>query len=137
MNDINNFLAMDLPSLGGEFTLRKVAPGDFIFLEGQPGNAAYVIMRGEVQVTTEKANGEIVAINTMKAGEMFGEIALLTRECVRTATTTSVKGCDLLVIEPSAFEAHMLKVDLMTQYIMGQFCKRIVALTDRLRDETK
>ena len=135
MDDIDNFLAMDLPSFGGDFVLRKIAPGDFIFLEGQPGNAAYVIMRGEVQVTTEKANGELVIISRMKAGEMFGEIALLTPECVRTATTISEKGCELLVIEPAAFEAHMLKVDLMTQYIMSQFCKRIIALTDRLRDE--
>ena len=70
----------------------------------------------------------------MTAGDMFGEIALLTKECVRTATTMSDKGCELLVIERVAFEDHLLKVDLLTRYIMSQFCRRIVSLTERVRD---
>lgn len=133
-SDLSGFLAMDIPSVGGGFATRTIAPGDFIFLEGQPGDSAYIIMKGEVQVASQRADGEFVALTTMTAGDMFGEIALLTKECVRTATTMSDKGCELLVIERVAFEDHLLKVDLLTRYIMSQFCRRIVSLTERVRD---
>jgi CRP-like cAMP-binding protein len=133
-NELGAFLAMDIPSVGGGFATRSVAPGDFVFLEGQPGDCAYIIMKGEVQVASQRADGEFVALTTMKPGDMFGEIALLTEESVRTATTMSDKGCELLVIERVAFEAHLLNVDLLTRYIMTQFCRRIVALTGRYRD---
>lgn len=134
MSDINAFLAMDIPTVGGSFELRTIAPGDFIFLEGQPGDAAYIILKGQVQVVTQRADGEFVTLNTMGAGEMFGEVAMLTEEATRTATTMSNDGCELLVIDRLAFEAHLLKVDTMTQYIMSQFCRRLISLSARLRD---
>lgn len=133
-NDINSFLAMDIPTLGGEFNVRKIEPGDFVFLEGQPGDAAYVILKGEVQVAAQNEKGDLVFINNMTAGEMFGEIALLSENCSRTATTISEKGCELLVIDRLAFETHLLRVDLMTRYIMSQLCRRIVSLTKRAAD---
>lgn len=134
-NDINSFLAMDIPNIGGAFETRTIAPGDFIFLEGQPGDAAYIILRGEVQVVSQRADGEFVPINNMMAGDMFGEIALLTEESTRSATTMSNEGCELLLIDKLAFETHLLKVDILTQYIMSQFCKRIVRLTHMVRDQ--
>jgi CRP-like cAMP-binding protein len=133
MNDINAFLAMDIPSIGGEFATRTIAPGDVIFLEGQPGDCAYIILKGEVQVATQTDKGEFLTLTTMTAGEMFGEIALLTDEAVRTATTISNEGCELLVVDRLAFEAHLLKVDLMARYILSQFCRRVVRLTDQVR----
>gem|GEM_PF-3122907 len=133
-NDINAFLAMDIPTVGGKFAARSVAPGDIIFLEGQPGDCAYIILKGEVQVATQTAGGEFVTLSTMTAGEMFGEIALLTEEAVRTATTISNEGCELLVVDRLSFEAHLLNVDLMTRYILSQFCRRVVRLTDRVRN---
>lgn len=130
--DINAFLAMDFP--GNGFTTRTIAAGDFIFLEGQPGDSAYVILKGEVQVSTLNAEGKLIPIYNMTAGELFGEIALLTSENLRTATTASAHGCELLVIDRLAFDAHLLTVDLLTQYMLDQFCHRLASVSHLVRD---
>jgi CRP-like cAMP-binding protein len=131
--DMDSFLSMEIPNIGGEFTTRTVSPGEFIFLEGQPGDAAYIVLKGEVQVVTQNPDGDYITLSTMTPGEMFGEIALLTAACVRTATTMSNSGCELVVVDRLAFETHLLHVDSMTRYIMSQFCKRVVALSERVR----
>ncbi len=130
--DINAFLAMDFP--GNGFKTKTVAPGEIIFLEGQPGDCAYVILKGEVQVSTVSPDGVPITIYNMKAGELFGEIALLTSENLRTATTASATGCELLVIERLAFDAHLLRVDLLTQYMLDQFCNRLASVSHLVRD---
>ncbi len=93
-----------------------------------------MILKRDVQVAAQRADGEFISLTTMTAGDMFGEIALLTNESARTATTISNKGCELLVIERIAFETHLNNVDTLTRYIMSQFCRRIVSLTARFRD---
>jgi ATP-binding cassette subfamily B protein len=124
---------VDIPPVEA-FNQRRVEAGEVIFLEGQPANEAYVILRGEVQVTVNGANGQEVPINRMKAGEMFGEVALLTPNSVRTATTSSVDGCELLVIDKSIFDKHLDTADGLLRFIIDHLCRRIIALTERARE---
>ena len=56
---------------------RNVAPREVIFLEGQIGDVAYVVLKGEVQVTVNESDGKQLVINRINAGEILGEIALL------------------------------------------------------------
>ncbi|MBL8630355.1 MAG: cyclic nucleotide-binding domain-containing protein [Rhodospirillaceae bacterium] len=116
---------------------REVSAGEIIFLEGQPANEAYVILRGEVQVLVRGSNGDEVVINRMKAGEMFGEIALLTPNTIRTATTSSAEGCTLVVIDKSVFDKHVANADGLLRFIIDHLCRRIAALTERARDAPK
>lgn len=115
---------------------RHVEPGEIIFLEGQPGTEAYVILRGEVQVAVHDASGELVVINRMPAGQMFGEIALLTTNAIRTATTMSTEGCVLLVIDKAIFEKHLSNADGLLRFIIDHLCRRVITLTDRAREMT-
>jgi ATP-binding cassette subfamily B protein len=134
-SEIDEFLQHEEPStLIGSSLYRKVEPGEIIFLEGQPGDAAYVIRSGEVQVASQDMNGNFVIINRMKAGEMFGEIALLSDERVRTATVISEKGCELFVIDKSVFEEYLKNADSTLRYFISHLCKHIIGLTHRIRD---
>ncbi len=116
------------------FDQRQIAPGEVIFLEGHPAREAYVILRGEVQVTVNGADGSEFVINRMKAGEMFGEVALLSPNSTRTATTSSAEGCSLLVIDKSIFDKHLNTADGLLRFIIDHLCRRIIALTDRARE---
>src|SRR4051812_10440311 len=82
---------------------RSVPAGEVIFLEGQPADCAYIVLQGEVQIAVADAKGNIVVINRMHAGELFGELALLQDDGKRTATTMSKDGCELLTIDKSVF----------------------------------
>ena len=111
------------------FARRTVAPGEVIFLEGQPADVAYVILKGEAQVTTRGAGGEEIVINRMTPGQMFGEVAILQPSGVRTATTISEQGCELVVVERSFFDSSLNKADPLLRFVVDHLCKRLTALT--------
>lgn len=73
----------DLERLAGSFKESTFDPGHQIAVEGKPGIGFFVIAEGEAGVSV---GGEERA--TMKAGDYFGEIALID-EGVRTATVTA------------------------------------------------
>ncbi len=112
---------------------RVVAPGEVIFLEGQPADHAYIILQGEVQVTVTDAHGNTVVINRMPPGELFGELALLEGAGLRTATAISKEGCELLEIEKDVFAKRLAGADPLLRFVISHLAKRVVMWTDRVR----
>jgi len=55
---------------------RRFLAGECIFREGDKGNIAYIIEKGLVEITTI-VNDCPTVLNTLKEGEMFGELALV------------------------------------------------------------
>lgn len=76
---------------------RKVAAGDVIIHEGDDGNDFFLIRQGEFSVTV---NTQEVA--RLKAGEYFGEVALL-MNTKRTARVSSVREGELLMLSRAYF----------------------------------
>jgi CRP-like cAMP-binding protein len=66
--------------------------------EGDRGREFFVLLKGEAEVTK---GGQSIA--TMKEGDFFGEIALVTK-MPRTATVTAKTNVDVLVITERAFD---------------------------------
>ena len=112
---------------------RKVATGDVVFLECQPADGAYVVLKVEVQVVATSADGAQTAISRMTAGAMFGEIALLCPNGTRTATLRSFRqaGVNWLKSTASIFDLSLGKAGPLLRYVVGHLCERLVALTVR------
>lgn len=55
----------------------KFKAGEVVFRQGYPGDYAYIITDGEVEVYTEEHDGSENHLAYLGAGEMFGELALL------------------------------------------------------------
>ncbi len=68
--------------------------GDIIIGEGERGDALYIIIRGTVRVSRERA-GHGQALAELGQGDFFGETALL-GDAVRTATVTAAMSTTLL-----------------------------------------
>lgn len=82
-----------LERLAGAQTDVQFAAGDVIVREGEPADALYVLLEGEVQVTARGgAGGPERPIRMMTAPSYFGEIGVLER-IPRTATVTTVAAC--------------------------------------------
>jgi CRP/FNR family transcriptional regulator, cyclic AMP receptor protein len=71
--------------------------------EGDRGREFFVLLKGEAEVTRQ---GE--KINTMKEGDFFGEIALVTK-MPRTATVVATSDVDVLVITERDFDSLLKK----------------------------
>ncbi len=74
-------------------SLERKRPGEAIVSEGEPGEAFYVIARGQVKVTKGEAQ-----LATLSDGAVFGEMALVSSQ-PRSATVTAATACDVLRFE--------------------------------------
>jgi len=71
--------------------LKRFSRNEVIIKEGDEADGMYFILDGEVEVVRESDNLCI----SLKAGDFFGEIALL-KDGKRTATVTAKKRCEML-----------------------------------------
>jgi MFS family permease len=90
-----------LERLAGLATEEPVPAGTSIVREGDPADALYVLVDGEVEVTARGEAGEEHTIRRMTAPCYFGEIGVLER-IPRTATVTALTDARLLRIEGTA-----------------------------------
>jgi CRP-like cAMP-binding protein len=87
--------------------------------EGDRGREFFVLLKGEAEVTR---HGE--KINTMKEGDFFGEIALVTK-MPRTATVTATSNVDVLVITERAFDALLKKSPTIGRSVAEALAERV------------
>lgn len=73
----------------------RVARGDAIFSEGEPGDRMYVILDGKVKLGQTSTDGRESLLAVLGPGEVFGELSLFDPG-PRTATATAVT--DVVVI---------------------------------------
>lgn len=78
-------------------------PGQDVFREGDLGDRIYIIVRGEADVVKNVA-GEHHTVARLRAGECFGEMALL-NESRRSATIRCVEPMDALSLPKREFTA--------------------------------
>ena len=81
-----------------------LAPGDILFRKGDPGDALYIVAKGEVEVIDEDTEfGVAHVLAKLGSGKAFGEMALLSGG-VRTATIRAGRETELLSIEKRDFK---------------------------------
>lgn len=110
---------------GAEFPQTTFPKGTYIVREGEPGNAAYIIVSGKCEVL-KVVGGSATVMTTLGAGEVFGEMAVLS-EGPRTATVLAVEDTTVLVVTRSE-----LTRELGT--LKPWMARLIQALAERMRD---
>ena len=56
---------------------RRFRRGEIIFHAGDPGNALYIIVSGDVKISLPSEEGDEAILATIGPGDVFGELALL------------------------------------------------------------
>jgi len=76
--------------------------GDFLIRQGEPGDSAYVVIKGDFEV--QKQSGQsLIKIDVRNPGDVVGEMALLSRT-PRNATLIAKTDGEVLRIPQEAFE---------------------------------
>jgi CRP-like cAMP-binding protein len=95
--------------------IREFGPGDvnrtyrkdsLFFIEGEPGDEMFIIQKGSVKITKIVGDNEVL-LAVLKAGDIFGEMALLENK-PRGATAVAYDECEVMMINRANFE-HMIK----------------------------
>jgi small-conductance mechanosensitive channel/CRP-like cAMP-binding protein len=105
------------------------AAGESIVREGDAGRSLFAIVRGEAAVAVAGTQRELARL---RAGDVFGEMSLLTGE-PRNATVTAVTDCELLEIDADGFRTVVLANPGMVETITSVTASRQTEL-DRHRE---
>jgi CRP-like cAMP-binding protein len=75
--------------------------GQVMFNAGDPGDAAYIVIEGAVEISVPTPSGPIV-VNTLSKNDIIGEIAIF-GDVPRTATAKAVGKLEVLRISKDLF----------------------------------
>src|SRR5215210_7900677 len=81
-------------------------PGDVLFAEGDPAEAFYVLLEGELQIA-RRIGAEEVVLAAHQAGEFTGAAPLLTGTS-HVATARAIRASRLLQIGQAAFKEMLV-----------------------------
>jgi len=97
------FNAGELEQLARSAQLRSFAFGESVYNAGDPGDGLYVIKSGAVRIFTEE-QGKEISMGVRKAGEVFGEMAVL-RDYPHESSVRASSKTELLFFPRAAFSA--------------------------------
>jgi len=110
-----------------------IETGETVFRRGDPGDTVLLVRSGSVVVEAESAGGESVVVNTIKPGEIFGEMAVI-EGTTRSATVTALESCELLAISQSEFLALLVNHPGLGIRVLGAVSERLRRLTELVGD---
>src|SRR5688572_16131428 len=91
-----------LERLAASMRSRKFRRGEVIFHIGDPGDALFVIVSGEVKISLPSETGDEAILATLRDGDVFGELALLDG-APRSASATAISPTEAVVLPRDRF----------------------------------
>ncbi len=105
-------------------TERRVPRGTVLFSKGDEGSSLMAVLSGRIRISAVSADGKEVTLNTIRAGEIFGEIALLDGK-PRSADATAQEDTVLMVVERKQFLPFLLRNPPLVERLLIVLCDRM------------
>jgi CRP/FNR family transcriptional regulator, cyclic AMP receptor protein len=116
-------------------TYEKFKDGQMIFAEGANGDWIYVVESGEVEISKE-VDGQRIVIETMKPGDIFGEMAYIDK-MPRSATATAKGTTEVGIIDRQFFDREFNKLSTNFQQMLKAVTYRLRKTTTKLAETLK
>lgn len=116
----------ELARIGAVAIPRTFPAGVRVFHEGDSSDACYIVRSGDLRVTREHSDGRAIALATLGAGDIFGELAMIDGGA-RSASVETVTDAELLALPASDVRRVVAEHGDIA-------AKLIVAITRRLRE---
>jgi CRP-like cAMP-binding protein len=123
----------ELESIYAIASRRTYRKGSFIFFEGDPGAAFYLILSGEVKVVTQGADGREFVLAVQRAGDFFGEMSLFDGQ-PRSASVVTTEDATFLIIHKQEFLDQVKHSPFILFKFLVMLCQRFRESDKKLRD---
>jgi len=91
-----------LDRLAAGMRSRRFRRGEVIFHVGDPGDALFVIVSGEVKISLPSETGDEAILATLRPGDVFGELALLDG-APRSASASALTPAETVILPRERF----------------------------------
>lgn len=121
----------EIESLFALCEVRRFQPGQSVFQEKTPADSLWVLLEGDVEVTSE---GRVLA--EVGPGAALGELSLFRAVPTRSATVTAICPVTAMRISGPQFQKRLARHDLAALKVVSnlahQMADRLLALNGRL-----
>jgi CRP/FNR family transcriptional regulator, cyclic AMP receptor protein len=105
-----------------------------IFMQGQPADSVYFLVRGKVRLGVASQEGKEAIVATLGAGEFFGE-GCLAGQTSRMATAISAGGCGLIKVEKPTMLRMLHEQPALAETLVTQLVSRLIRYEADLVDQ--
>jgi len=119
-----------IEDLTGRVVVRRVAVGQAVVNQDEPGDSLFVIMTGRVKVVIFGENGREVTLSLLRPGDSFGEMSLFDG-AARSANCVAIEPTTLLTLTREDLLRHMQQHPRTAMNLLGEMARRL-----RRADET-
>lgn len=121
-----------LAKLAARCTHRRCPAGEVLCRKGDAGDAMFVILSGSVKIGVGVGKSELVFAH-LKAGDAFGELALLDGQ-PRSADATADAPGEILVVPKDAFQQVLVEEPSLSAQLLSELALRLNRTDERRRD---
>ena len=97
------FPAAELEALAPALKVRTFAKGSYVFHQGDPAAALFVVQSGQVKISRMGRTGEEAVYAVLVPGDILGELALFETSSVRTADAQAVERTECVTLGRDPF----------------------------------
>jgi CRP-like cAMP-binding protein len=106
----------------------------YLYHEGQTGDAVYVLVSGRIGIWSGGERGDPVLLAILGPGEMFGEMAILSDERVRTASTQALSKVEVVQILRADIEALRQRFPRISDVFIQALLRLVQRLTTQVSE---
>jgi CRP/FNR family cyclic AMP-dependent transcriptional regulator len=114
---------------------RRWQRGEVIFREGDEGDTTYLLMSGAILLTREHQDGRVVAIAELRAGNMFGELAMFRSE-PRSATAEAIEPTEAVALLAPDVQRLIKQNPDIAAKLLTALAERVSKTTERLLQQS-
>ena len=111
----------------------QLAQGGVLCREGEPGDAAYIVLEGEADIVVAAEDARDVVVAHVPRNTFIGEMAVL-RNVPRTATVVASTPLVALKVSKDAFFQLLRDQPAFAMELMRELAERLDDTTVQLRD---
>lgn len=116
--------AKELDKVAKLFTIKEYPKYQVVFQEGAVGDLLYIIQTGVVKISKEAADGRVKTLALLSAGEIFGEMSVLSEE-TRSANAETLTETKAAVIKREDFQGLVEKSPTISLHIIRTLIDRL------------
>lgn len=114
-------------------TIRTYPKHAIVINEGDDAGALYVVLSGQVKVFLSNQDGKEIIINTLGAGEYFGELALLD-DSQRSASVMTTEKSRLAFLAKTDFEQVLTEHSEIALNLIRALVGRVRILSENVKN---
>jgi CRP/FNR family cyclic AMP-dependent transcriptional regulator len=136
LSTIPFFAGLDPDALGrvaAGTRARRFRRGEVIFHLGDPGDALFIIVSGEVKISLPSEDGDEAILVRLARGDVFGELALLDG-APRSATATALTAVETVVLPRDRFRELIANEPVVRDALLASLAAELRRLTTHVEE---